>query len=123
MSDPAALSASAVEGFLEGPGLHQDIGSAGRTLIGYDPREQLGAVRCPVLVLWGARDRLVPLTDGYEYARRLRAPIRVIADCSHLLIGERRGRHVLYRLHDEHVASLLDEAVFHMQHLDLGAAA
>jgi pimeloyl-ACP methyl ester carboxylesterase len=42
-----------------------------------------------VLVLWGARDRLVPLTDGYEYARRLRAPIRVIADCSHLLIGER----------------------------------
>lgn len=39
------------------------------------------------------------------------------------VIGERRGRHVLYRLHDEHVASLLDEAVFHMQHLDLGAVA
>jgi DNA-binding transcriptional ArsR family regulator len=37
------------------------------------------------------------------------------------VIGERRGRQVLYRLHDEHVASLLDEAVFHMQHLDLGA--
>jgi DNA-binding transcriptional ArsR family regulator len=39
------------------------------------------------------------------------------------VIGERRGRQVLYRLHDEHVASLLDEAVFHMQHLDLGAIA
>ena len=39
------------------------------------------------------------------------------------VIGERRGRRVLYRLHDEHVASLLDEAVFHMQHLDLGAVA
>ena len=89
VSDPAALSATAVEGFLEGPGLHRDISSAGRALIGHDPREQLGDVRCPVLVLWGARDRLVPLTDGYEYARRLRAPIRVIADCSHLLIGER----------------------------------
>ncbi len=37
--------------------------------------------------------------------------------------GERRGRQVLYRLHDEHVASLLDEAVFHMQHLDLNAIA
>lgn len=36
------------------------------------------------------------------------------------VIGERRGRQVLYSLHDEHVASLLDEAVFHMQHLDLG---
>jgi DNA-binding transcriptional ArsR family regulator len=39
------------------------------------------------------------------------------------VIGERQGRQVLYRLHDEHVASLLDEAVFHMQHLALVAAA
>jgi len=39
------------------------------------------------------------------------------------VIGERRGRQVLYRLHDEHVASLLDEAVFHMQHLDLATLA
>ena len=46
-------------------------------------------MRCPVLVLWGARDRQVPLEDGFEYARRLGAPIRVIADCGHLLIGER----------------------------------
>ena len=36
-----------------------------------------------------ARDRQVPLDDGFEYARRLRAPLRVIADCGHLLIGER----------------------------------
>jgi pimeloyl-ACP methyl ester carboxylesterase len=42
-----------------------------------------------VLVLWGGRDRQVPIDDGFEYARRLRAPIRVIADCGHLLIGER----------------------------------
>jgi pimeloyl-ACP methyl ester carboxylesterase len=88
-SDPAALSPRAVEGFLEPPGLHQDIGSAGRALIGHDPRQELEHVRCPVLLLWGARDRLVPLADGFEYARRLRVPIRVIADCAHLLIGER----------------------------------
>jgi pimeloyl-ACP methyl ester carboxylesterase len=31
----------------------------------------------------------VPLADGFEYARRLRAPLRTIADCGHLLIGER----------------------------------
>jgi pimeloyl-ACP methyl ester carboxylesterase len=89
VSDPAALSARAVEGFLEGPGLHQDVASAGRALIGHDPRHALDRVHSPALVLWGARDRLVPLADGFEYARRLRAPLRVIADCAHLLIGER----------------------------------
>jgi pimeloyl-ACP methyl ester carboxylesterase len=31
----------------------------------------------------------VPIDDGFEYARRLRAPLRTIADCGHLLIGER----------------------------------
>ena len=46
-------------------------------------------VRCPALVLWGARDRQVPIDDAFEYARRLRAPLRTIADCGHLLIGER----------------------------------
>ena len=48
--------------------------------------------------------------------------LRVLRDMR-FVIGERRGRRVLYRLHDDHVASLLDEAVFHMQHLDLGEAA
>ena len=42
-----------------------------------------------MLVLWGARDRQVPVADAFEYARRLRAPLRLIADCGHLLIGER----------------------------------
>jgi DNA-binding transcriptional ArsR family regulator len=46
--------------------------------------------------------------------------LRVLREMK-FVIGERQGRQVLYRLHDEHVASLLDEAVFHMQHLDLGA--
>jgi pimeloyl-ACP methyl ester carboxylesterase len=31
----------------------------------------------------------VPVADAFEYARRLRAPLRVIADCGHLLIAER----------------------------------
>jgi pimeloyl-ACP methyl ester carboxylesterase len=46
-------------------------------------------VRCPALIVHGARDRQVPVRDGFEYARRLGAPLRVIADCGHLLIGER----------------------------------
>ena len=43
----------------------------------------------PCLCVWGANDRIVPLADGFEYARRLGAPLRVIAGCGHLLIGER----------------------------------
>jgi len=38
-----------------------------------------------------------------------------------LVVGERQGRHVVYLLHDSHVAELLDQAVFHVQHLRLGA--
>lgn len=40
-----------------------------------------------------------------------------------LVIGERRGRQVIYALYDDHVAALLDEAVFHTEHLRLGHAA
>ncbi|MDQ3720893.1 MAG: metalloregulator ArsR/SmtB family transcription factor [Actinomycetota bacterium] len=38
-----------------------------------------------------------------------------------LVTGERRGKQVIYGLHDSHVAELLDQAVFHVQHLTLGA--
>ena len=89
VSDPAALSPPAVHGFLEPPSLHTDIGDAGRALIRDDPRTDLRNLQCPTLILWGARDHLVPLQDGIEYARRLKAPLRVIPDCGHLLIGER----------------------------------
>jgi ArsR family transcriptional regulator, nickel/cobalt-responsive transcriptional repressor len=38
-----------------------------------------------------------------------------------LVVGTRDGRRVIYALHDPHVAELLDQAVFHVQHLRLGA--
>ncbi|GAA1411448.1 metalloregulator ArsR/SmtB family transcription factor [Kitasatospora putterlickiae] len=37
-----------------------------------------------------------------------------------LVVGERRGRSVVYSLHDDHVAALLDQAVYHVDHLRLG---
>ena len=89
VADPPALSARAVEGFLAPQALHTDVASAGSALLAEEPGAELGGVRCPCLVLWGARDAMVPLRDGFEYARRLGAPLRVIADCGHLLIGER----------------------------------
>lgn len=38
-----------------------------------------------------------------------------------LVDGERRGRSVSYALYDNHVAQLLDEAIYHAEHLRLSA--
>jgi 3-oxoadipate enol-lactonase len=89
VANPDLLTERAVHGFLRGPTMHTDALGAGLALAADDPRRDLDRVRCPVLILWGARDKQVPLDDGFEYARRLGAPLRVIADCGHLLIGER----------------------------------
>jgi pimeloyl-ACP methyl ester carboxylesterase len=89
VADPIGLTESAVRGFLAGHLLHTDIGSAWRALRADDPRERLQAIACPTLVLWGALDAQLPLDDAFEYTRRLRARLRVIPECGHLLIGER----------------------------------
>jgi pimeloyl-ACP methyl ester carboxylesterase len=88
-ADPPALPADVAESFLSGPARHTDTTSAARALVHDDPRPDLEHVRCPVLLLWGARDSQLSIGDAFEYARRLGAPVRAIADCGHLLIGER----------------------------------
>jgi pimeloyl-ACP methyl ester carboxylesterase len=89
VADPAALQPEMAEAFLAGPAQHTDTLTAGKALVASDPRRDLELVGCPCLCLWGASDNWVPLQDGFEYARRLRARLRVISDCGHLLIGER----------------------------------
>jgi len=89
VADPAGLDPEMAEAFLAGPAEHTDTLTAGKALVVSDPREDLHRVTCRCLCLWGASDNWVPLQDGIEYARRLRAPLRTIADCGHLLIGER----------------------------------
>ena len=88
-ADVLALSDRMVEGFMAGPALHTDTLSAARALVADDARRELGAVKRPCLVLWGAEDHQVAVADGFEYARRLGASVRVIPDCGHLLVGER----------------------------------
>jgi 4,5:9,10-diseco-3-hydroxy-5,9,17-trioxoandrosta-1(10),2-diene-4-oate hydrolase len=88
-ADPAAFPPATADGFLAGPLLHTDIASAGRALVLDDPRADLHSLAAPALVLWGARDKQLPIDDAFDYARRLGAPVRVIPDCGHLLIGER----------------------------------
>lgn len=37
-----------------------------------------------------------------------------------LVVGARAGRSIVYSLYDNHVAQLLDEAIYHSEHLRLG---
>ena len=89
VADPVALTNEAVEGFLAAQLLHTDVDSAWQALRRDDPRQELEQIQVPVLVLWGAEDAQLPLDDAFEYTRRLRARLRVIPGCGHLLIGER----------------------------------
>ena len=86
--DPRALSPAAVVGFLAPQREHTDVRGAARALLRDDPRPDLDRVGCPTVLVWGARDRLIPLEDGFEYARRLRCPIRVVPAAGHLVVGE-----------------------------------
>jgi pimeloyl-ACP methyl ester carboxylesterase len=89
VSDAVTLSPRATHGLLAGQTLHADTLVAGRAMVADDPRVDLPALDCPVVVLWGARDAQLPLADAFEYARRLRAKLRLVADCGHLVIVER----------------------------------
>ena len=37
-----------------------------------------------------------------------------------LVVGERKGRQIVYALHDSHVGVLLEEAAYHVEHVRLG---
>jgi pimeloyl-ACP methyl ester carboxylesterase len=89
VADPDGLEPETAEAFLVGPARHTNTRQARQALLVSDPRAELHRVTCPCLCLWGATDNWVRLEDGMEYARRLRAPLRAIAGCGHLLIGER----------------------------------
>jgi ArsR family transcriptional regulator, nickel/cobalt-responsive transcriptional repressor len=45
--------------------------------------------------------------------------LRLLRDIG-LIVGDRDGRRIVYSLYDDHVASLIDQAVGHVEHLRLG---
>jgi pimeloyl-ACP methyl ester carboxylesterase len=64
-------------------------GSAGQTEAVDDA---LGSVSIPTLVVWGAEDQLVPLSDGRDYAAKIPgARLVVIPDCGHAPCIENPG--------------------------------
>jgi pimeloyl-ACP methyl ester carboxylesterase len=63
----------------------------------YDPKlaARLHRVQCPVLLLWGEQDRLVPPAYGRAYASHLpQAQWRTIPGCGHMAMFEKEGEFV-----------------------------
>jgi len=90
-----------------------------------DVATAMQALAAPSRVLILGRLRAGPWSVG-ELAREVgmsqpavSQQLRVLRHLG-LVVGVRRGRHVVYELHDDHVAALVDEAVFHVEHLRLG---
>jgi DNA-binding transcriptional ArsR family regulator len=73
---------------------------------------------------------LARLREGPLAATELAAEVGMEQSaCSHqlrllrnlgLVTGTRKGRSVVYSLYDNHVAELLDQALYHVEHLRLG---
>lgn len=98
-----AMSAETVEGIAE---TLQALGTPSRLRILLHLRE----APCPVGELADA--------VGMEQSA-VSHQLRVLRNLG-LVTRARQGRHMNYRLHDDHVASLLDEAIHHTEHLRLG---
>jgi DNA-binding transcriptional ArsR family regulator len=90
-----------------------------------DVAAAMGALAAPSRVLILGRLRTGPRSVG-DLAREVgmsqpavSQQLRVLRHLG-LVVGMRRGRNVVYELHDAHVAALVDEAVYHVEHLRLG---
>jgi DNA-binding transcriptional ArsR family regulator len=88
--------------------------------------ETLQALASPtrLLILTRLRQSPCSVTD-LSSAVRMEQPavshqLRLLRNLG-LVTGDRNGRSIVYRLYDNHVAALLDEAVYHIEHLGLGA--
>ncbi len=107
------------------------------TVTGATPRERLDAVGTADVA--ATLQALATPSRLYILARLQEGPCSVgdLAEavgmepsaCSHqlrllrnlgLVTGERHGRSIVYALYDNHVAELLDQALYHVEHLRLG---
>ena len=68
----------------------------------HDPklRHHLHRIQCPVKLLWGQHDRLIPVRHGAEFARLI--PV------AHLRVLENSGHMVPFEAPDDYVADVLD---------------
>ena len=76
-----------------------------------------------LLILTELRQRPRPVTEladtiGMEQSA-VSHQLRLLRNLG-LVTGTRTGRSIVYSLYDNHVAQLLDEAIYHSEHLRLG---
>jgi pimeloyl-ACP methyl ester carboxylesterase len=82
---PAALAAEQIRGAGK-PGFIQGL----QAVLDYDVRERLPEIACPTLIVWGARDRLIPVRDAALFAELIPGSRKVIfEDTGHMSMLER----------------------------------
>jgi pimeloyl-ACP methyl ester carboxylesterase len=83
---------------LPAPLIAEQVRGAGNTgfvdaldaLTDYPIRDRLGEIGCPVLIVWGAKDMLVPARDADEFARLIPNARKVVwQDTGHVAMLER----------------------------------
>jgi len=71
------------------PGFDDALGA----LCNYPIRERLPEIECPALIVWGTKDRLVPLKDAAVFEELIDDSRKVIyEDTGHLTMLERPAR-------------------------------
>ena len=83
---------------LPGPLVAEQVRGSGKpgfipaldALTDYPIRDRLGEIACPVLIVWGAEDKLVPARDADEFARLIPNSRKVVwQDTGHVAMLER----------------------------------
>ncbi len=86
---PEKLSALLVEENLLGSGKPGFV-PALEALTNYPIRDRLPEIACPTLIVWGTRDKLVPVKDAHEFARLIPDSRKVIwRETGHVAMLER----------------------------------
>jgi pimeloyl-ACP methyl ester carboxylesterase len=62
-------------------------------IMSYDYRERVSEIACPTLIVWGGKDRVVPVSSAEEYHRLIeRSRLDVFDDTGHVPMLERPAR-------------------------------
>jgi pimeloyl-ACP methyl ester carboxylesterase len=87
---PAGLKSDlAFEGFMSGTG-RPGFEPALRANLEYDFRDRLPDIGCPVLVVWGEKDMVIPVKDADTYVDLIKGSRKIIMeDTGHVSMAER----------------------------------
>ncbi len=87
---PAGLKADlAFEGFMSGTG-RPGFEPALRANLEYDFRDRLPDIGCPVLIVWGEKDMIIPVRDADKFVELIDGSRKVVMeDTGHISMAER----------------------------------